>query len=41
VQFDQFRKGIRDLLGQAEAAAAKVAVPPMSAVSVKSVSGKS
>ncbi len=40
-QYEQFRKAIHDLLGQAEAATAKAAVPPMSAISVKSVSGKS
>jgi DNA repair exonuclease SbcCD ATPase subunit len=40
-QYDQFRKGIRDLLGQAEAAAAKFGVPPVTAAKGTTGMGKS
>jgi chromosome segregation ATPase len=40
-QFEQFRKGIRSLLGQAETAAAGAAAQPVSAVAVAGTAGKS
>lgn len=41
VQYDQFRKGIRDLLGQAEAAVAPAASQPVTAVTSTTAPGKS
>jgi septal ring factor EnvC (AmiA/AmiB activator) len=41
VQFEQFRQAIRDVLGQAEANAVRLANPPVTAANEKPVSGKS
>jgi septal ring factor EnvC (AmiA/AmiB activator) len=41
VQYDQFRKGLRDLLGQAESALGTSTTPPATAAATTVTSGKS